>query len=187
MRHLTKTNFFLIPEYSDLLQFGDNEEENYLNCITVNKKNEPFTSTQKTIAAKKFYYQNNMSSTREDCLTALRSNSNERSGTSCHKIMSKASSHSENSDTQSPIKPKVSGYDLLVQNNTLLKETLKELKYLRREQKCMRKEIDELKNNNNNNAKKNSSFSLNIPRGTQESFLELEEEVKTEIGEIYLV
>ncbi|XP_075144740.1 uncharacterized protein LOC142219826 [Haematobia irritans] len=48
----------------------------------------------------------------------------------------------------------------------------------------MRREIEELKAIcTSNGAKTKSNFSLQIPRSTAESFLELEEQVKTEDGE----
>lgn len=98
-------------------------------------------------------------------------------------------SDSDNSDSsQLQTQPTVAINEILMQNNNLLKATLKELKYLRQENKCMRREIEELKTIcTSNSAKTKSKFSLHIPRSTAESFLELEEQVKTEDGENALV
>lgn len=70
-----------------------------------------------------------------------------------------------------------------IENNVLLKNILKEIKFLRHEQKYLRNEVSELKifllNNQNSSTSKTTS-SLNIPKTTAEAFTEFDEELKND-------
>lgn len=114
---------------SEFLDFDNNETENYFNSQAAKENIAPHTGLQKTIHKKTFKYH-------------------------------KKNSDSENTDSsESTGKSKVPSNEILLQNNNILKEILKEVHYLRREQKCMRKEIEELKKNlNKNNTSSKSTF-----------------------------
>ena len=70
-----------------------------------------------------------------------------------------------------------------IENNELLKNILKEIKFLRHEQKYLRNEVSELKTflrNNQNSSTSKTTSSLNIPKTTAEAFTEFDEELKND-------